>query len=390
MSYLENPFYKVKDISDSIGLAEKEEGIRRVLFCLFFLGPGSTKEIARFSRLPLPVVAAIRKEFENSGILNRASGLVLTEKGVHLSENLFHAKAECLRLETGVIEKIKRELSEFSKERPVPDRSLDQSHSTIETQINRVQHMLFDDSLIGRDIAILGDDDITSITICLYLQHIFRNGTIPCRIRVYECDQRLTCYISNIAGKHKYPVNVTNMDLKEKMEPAYLDINDIVFTDPPYTANGVRLFLSRAVEMLKWGTGRKIYLNLPRIMREDLLSIQKDILKMNLLIESVLPGFNKYQGNSLYSNQSDLYLISTCQTSRSIIAESDIFNEDIYTFEVNPKIRYYRCTGCNKIFATGTGKLSIEILKQSGCDVCRTLKFERVDPKLINAEKKQS
>lgn len=377
MSYLKDPLYFLRDIAEKTGLEEKEEGIRRVVFSLCYLNPASTKEISRFARLPVPITAAVRKEFENSGVLQRATGLELTGKGIEIANALFSTGRAELIPDRKKIEDIKKEISEALAERPQADRTLDQSYSTIETQVRRVSHMLLDDAVLGRDISILGDDDMTSLSLCIYLECILPDNTIPCRIRVYECDDRLIQYIASRAKKRKYPVKVNHADLISRLKPSYLDISDTVFTDPPYTVKGVELFLSRAVEMLKWGSGRKIYLSLPRIRRGDLLKIQKDIAGMDLLTECILRDFNKYQGNSIYGNHSDLYCLSTCQTTRSKYKEDSEGN--IYTFDANPKVRAYQCKKCQRIFKTGTGGESIDLLISRGCDNCGSKQFDRID-----------
>lgn len=388
VSHLENPFYYLRSVADNIGLDDREEGIRRVFFTLYFLKPGSTKEIAKVTRLPLPIAAAIRKEFENNGILQRETGLQLTNKGKELSRNIFQIPDISLDLETGIAEKIKREISDMLSERPNPDRKLDQSHSTIETQLKRVQLMINEDSIIGRDIGILGDDDLTSIAICIYLRHLSNSNNIPCKISVFECDERIINFINNFSSKYNYPIKAYIMDLRNKLKTPYIDVHDTVFTDPPYTTKGVALFLSRGLDMLKWGVSKKIFLSLPRIKRDNMLKIQKDISSMHLLIESFYQGFNKYQGNSIYANLSDIYILSTCHTSKPLYQDSIDMFDQLYTYDFRPKKRLYKCNCCNKLFDTARKEYTIDILKSRGCDICGNKIFNRIDSSSIDEQNK--
>lgn len=393
MFHQENAEYFLLNIADKTGLKEKAEGIRRILYCLYSFKPASTKEVCINTRISLPLVAAVRKEFENSGILQRASGLTLTDKGNKIAHQLFkysnnNAVNNILSsadfLTSSRAEQIKRELSNIMKERPGPDRTIDQSHSTVETQLKRSMHMFLYDALAGRHIAILGDDDLTSLSICIFLRYFLGlkdYSTLPCRIKVFEIDDRIVNFINNSAKNFHYPVKAIKTDLRDKIVPPYMDIFDAIFTDPPYTVSGVTLFLSRSLEMLSLGVGKRIFLSMPPMKRNDMLQIQKNIANMDLLTESIHQRFNKYHGNSIYGNHSDLYTLSICELSRPII--KDDINDShefgkIYTFDNKPKIRHYRCTGCNKIFIAGEGGITIDKLKAEGCAVCGSNNFDRI------------
>jgi len=90
---------------------------------------------------------------------------------------------------------------------------------------------------------------------------------------------------------------------------------DLVFTDPPYTTEGMRLFLVRALEALRptgherivfcFGTGERHLVKA--------LEVQSLLGELRLALEAMLPGFNRYSGAEAIGARSDLYI---CRPSR--------------------------------------------------------------------------
>ncbi len=71
----------VESVAGRMRLKEGEEAVRRVLREVFRHGKIGTKDLAKATRLPVPVTAAIRRELEKEGIIARRGGAVLTERG---------------------------------------------------------------------------------------------------------------------------------------------------------------------------------------------------------------------------------------------------------------------------------------------------------------------
>ena len=72
---------------------------------------------------------------------------------------------------------------------------------------------------------------------------------------------------------------------------------DTVFIDPPYTINGIRVVLQRALEALKLEENKKIYLcySTMDLSNSSLIELQKHFLRKGLLIKEILPKFNSYR-----------------------------------------------------------------------------------------------
>ena len=163
----------------------------------------------------------------------------------------------------GIIEfdDIIAKLKLYMEQRPIPNTSLDQAFGKPVTAIRRAYFMLQNDDLEGRKILLLGDDDFTSLAIALL------NITVD--ITVLDIDMRLTDVIEKIANENNYGVNCLIHDLRKPLPDNLIEQFDTIFTDPPYTIPGLRLFLSRAVQALKREKGRKIYLAFPHRAPEE-------------------------------------------------------------------------------------------------------------------------
>ena len=161
-----------------------------------------------------------------------------------------------------------------------------------------------------------------------------------------------------------------------------------IFTDPPYTIPGLRLFLSRAVQALKREKGRKIYLAFPHRAPEDLLDFQKVILNHGLAINEIIPGFNLYEGAEIHGNTTSLIVLVTTSETSSVIEKE--YKDMIYTGEITPTTRTYSCLNKHLIRIGASEEIkTIEDLKKIGCPICGSKEtFSRVTrekhEKLVN------
>ena len=77
-----------KEILDRVvkttNLSEGFNGLRLILRYIFELGPISTKEISSIIGIPLPLISSIRRELEKNHILIRSNGMVLSDLGIDL------------------------------------------------------------------------------------------------------------------------------------------------------------------------------------------------------------------------------------------------------------------------------------------------------------------
>jgi predicted methyltransferase len=377
----------VKTISEKMGLKEGEEAVRRVLREVYRSGKIGTKDLARAARLPVPVTAAIRRELEKGGILARRGGATLTEKGEkYVRERLGLAPKGGLvpfvhsgRREVipdkyaGILKK----LVDCSVLRPEPLTRLDQAHATPETALRRALYMLEEGDLEGREVLFLGDDDLTSVAAGLL--------GVARGITVIDIDGRLLGAIEEISDREKLGIECVLHDLRESLEEGLVGRFDVVLTDPPYTLPGLRLFLSRAIDALRPRKTSSIYLAFPDKPPLEMLEAHRAVNGMGLYVRELIPRFNVYEGAEILANTT--FMAKLTVTEAASPAMTGVFRGALYTGEVRPTVRTYRCR-CGEEVRVGSGEAyaTVEELKAQGCPACGSRKGFRLrrrtaDPK---------
>ncbi len=84
----------LRELAGKMRLKEGEEAVRRVLGEIHRRGKVGTKDLARATRLPTPVAAAIRRELEKAGLVARKGGAILTETGKEFVEGVLGMVAD--------------------------------------------------------------------------------------------------------------------------------------------------------------------------------------------------------------------------------------------------------------------------------------------------------
>lgn len=220
---------------------------------------------------------------------------------------------------------LKENIVKATSLRPLPDRSLDQFFATPTTTFRRAKLMAKMGDIYERHLAFLGDDDLTSIACALTHQ--------AKSITVFEIDDRLIKLIRDISKKLSLDVTVIKQDLLKPIDKKYLASFDTVFTDPPYTVDGISLFVNCAVELLTPQFTSRLYLcygNSDRA-REREVAIQKIISDFGFIIHVKYFQFNHYTGAQSIGSQSSLYLLDWTPQLRTISLSFD----KIYTYEKN-------------------------------------------------------
>ena len=102
-----------------------------------------------------------------------------------------------------------------------------------------------------------------------------------------------------------------------------VDSVDVVFSDPPYTQDGLQLFVRRALTALTGNpqTCRMVLAYGHSRLRPDTgIAAQSVLSKSGLSIDAMLPGFNSYHGAEALGSRADLYI---CQPSAKALKSSD-------------------------------------------------------------------
>ena len=332
-------------IAEQANLSEGSEGVRLILLTMFRFPSLKNKKVSQKTGIAIPALAAVRGELVKAGIIEKKN--FLGDQGrTWIKENL-NLKYEydpvpnynTLDLTIPVnlnLSGIKK-LDEILNERPDADFSLDQSHATSDTVINRMLYILKKGELEGRKILFLGDDDATSLIIGLL--------DLVEEITVIDIDSHIIDFLSQKA--HDLSINnynVVSHDLRDPLPSNIINKYDLVITDPPYTNEGLRLFLKRAQQALRTKIyidkiqhnviGKKCLLSFGNKPPDELLQIQLSILDHGFIINEMIPYFNLYKGASILGQFSHLYFL---QLTKQVSSISHNFGQrltPIYTSEV--------------------------------------------------------
>jgi hypothetical protein len=222
---------------------------------------------------------------------------------------------------------------------PPPLAALDHVQATPETALRRALWLDRTYDLAGRTLLCLGDHDLTSLAVCAV------NPAVS--VVVLDVDDRLLEHIATRAGERGWPVRTLHADFRFGVPPAALESADLVFSDPPYTPEGMGLFASRAIECLAdLGRGRVLLAHGFSERTPALgLKVQQELQKLGVVFEAVLPAFHRFDGAQAIGSAADLYV---CRPTRRVAGTA-------------PKTTIYT-HGPQSVEATGPGSRALAAL----------------------------
>ncbi len=337
----------IKEVIRKVRIEEGEKILEDFLVTLYFSSPLSNKEIARKLLLPIPLVTAIKKEFIKVGLVKQYKGVSMTEKGYeYVGEDLgfkgidkelyINLKSEGLDIEREFSNEL-RQLKRIFDNRPEVDLSIDQAYCTYSTSFKRALLALKYDVLVNKKILCIGDDDLVSISIGLLLKKLCKEQQVEnnSEIHVVDIDKRLLNYIEEVSNELGLPIICHSSNLRNKSLKELKNSFDCMYTDPPYTLNGIKLFVSRGIDYLKKEKGIPIFFSYAHRSYDSSYEIIKLILKLGLSIHRSIPNFNKYIGASKIGNIGQLYVLNTTTFTNSLVDANEIYNDNLYTREVS-------------------------------------------------------
>jgi len=364
----------IGEVSSRMRLKEGEEAVRRIIREVYRHGKIGTKDLARAARLPTPVAAAIRRELEKEGVIARKGGAILTEAGKEYAVGVLGMVKEegLIRTGEGSTEGHKallEKLTALMAKRPRADPTLDQSHGTPETALKRALYMLEEGDLAGREVVFLGDDDFTSIAAGLL--------GVAKGITVIDIDARLLEAIAEASEAEGLGIECVRHDLRDPLPVGLRGRFDSFLTDPPYTVPGLSLFFSRGIEALRPRKTASAYLAFADKPPLEMLRVHRAVLEAGLYVEELIPRFNVYEGAEILANTTFLAKLRVTEEAKPTV--SGTYGSGIYTGELRPTVRTYRCR-CGERIRVGSSRRikTIEALKAGGCPKCGAMKGFRL------------
>ncbi|WP_033442606.1 bis-aminopropyl spermidine synthase family protein [Saccharothrix sp. NRRL B-16314] len=211
---------------------------------------------------------------------------------------------------------------------PPPLSALDHVQATAETALKRALWLDATYDLAGRTLLCLGDHDLTSLAVCAVNPDV--------EVVVVDVDDRLLEYISTRAEARGWSVRTVHADFRFGLPPALLESADLVFSDPPYTPEGIGLFASRAIECLADLSLGRVLLAYGFSDRTPALGlkVQQELQRLGLVFEAILPAFHRFDGAQAIGSAADLYVCRpTSRRSASASSKTAIYTHGPQSLE---------------------------------------------------------
>ncbi|WP_243657772.1 bis-aminopropyl spermidine synthase family protein [Parafrankia sp. BMG5.11] len=209
---------------------------------------------------------------------------------------------------------------------PAPRRDLDHVAATAATLARRAAWLTSTYDLAGRRVLFVGDHDLTSVALARRQPGV--------EITVVDLDERTLAYIDATARSEGLSIRTLFGDLRFTLPPAAREWADLVLTDPPYTPEGVGLFLGRALAGLGDRKNGVVVVAYGHSRLHPMLGfqVQQSMQQFGVVFEAILPAFNRYDGAQAVGSASDLYVCApTSRTWKVLERAVESFGTRIYT-----------------------------------------------------------
>ena len=232
--------------------------------------------------------------------------------------------------------KLLRFIKDLYTEKPVPTFLYDQRPITAETTVRRVAYLKMRGDFKNKKIAIIGDDDLTSLALG-FVNHARK-------IIVFEIDKRLVDFINKIAKKYGLDVKAYEYDLTKKIPQEHFHSFDVFITDPTPKPDPFGFFVAIGLHLLKKEPGKVGYVSFyPSHQFKDVV-FQRILTEYNLIVTDMIPRFTEYDFMQQTYRATDLKLLEKYDSGEERLS----FYENLTRFETTketlfdialPKIR---------------------------------------------------
>src|SRR5260370_1204355 len=154
----------------------------------------------------------------------------------------------------------------------------------------------------GTVLLCVGDHDLTSLALGQVNPGV--------SIVVVDIDEATLEFIDCQAAALGLGIRCFEGDLRFGLPAPAVGCADLVFTDPPYTPEGVELFVARGLQGLANRDNSRAILPYGYSERPPTLGFhgQSAAHRLGLAYEMMLPAFNRYDGAQAVGRASDLYV----------------------------------------------------------------------------------
>jgi hypothetical protein len=208
---------------------------------------------------------------------------------------------------------------------PQENFNLDQVGATPLTCVKRALFLAQNYDPAETSILFLGDHDMTSLA----LAHLYPE----LKAAVVDVDERLLDYVNTFSMRNGFSIRTVFADLRVELPRSLREQFDLVFSDPPYTPAGMRLFLRRGLGSLKRSHFARILFCYGFSERHPMLGfkVQNEIFKLRLVTEAIWPHFNRYTRAQAIGCSSALYVCRPTRKTWAAISRPFDIAPRIYT-----------------------------------------------------------
>jgi branched-chain polyamine synthase A-like protein len=203
---------------------------------------------------------------------------------------------------------------------------LDHVPATPKTLVRRALWLESSYDLDGGTVLFVGDHDLTSLAV---------GQVIPgAHLVVVDVDEATLRFIAEQAARLGLRVRCLAADLRFGLPEAAAGCADLVFTDPPYTPQGIGLFAARGLQGLRDREHGCLIAAYGFSDRHPALgfAVQAAAHRLALVTDAMLPRFNTYLGAQAVGSSSALYVWRpTARTWRVLDSASPGGLPGIYT-----------------------------------------------------------
>jgi len=253
--------------------------------------------LSRYAKEAFNLIVSIVKQLHKEGFVEfRDGGVKLTARGEDLLRradyeliNNICDRCNGRRITIDVLEEdVVKEFIKIQRDRPAPIREYDQGYVTPQTTLARVAYMYHRGDLRGKDIIMLGDDDLVSIAIGL-------TGKAR-RVVVIDIDERLTRFIAKVSRDYGLGIEILRTDLRKPLPESIDRKFDVFQTDPLETIPGFRAFVGRGIATLRGPRcAGYFYITLIDSSLDKWRAIQRILVEeFRVVITDIVQDFSEY------------------------------------------------------------------------------------------------
>jgi len=217
--------------------------------------------------------------------------------------------------------RILSKMKSIAKSKPVPTFFYDQRPVTLMTSVKRAAYLDYREDLHNKRIAIIGDDDLTSLAIGLTKK--------AKEVVVFEIDERLVDFINAVSKKKDLKVRAYKYDLTKEIPIKFFGKFDVFLTDPTPNKIAFELFISIGLNLLdKKGVG---YISFFPSHQSISLDFQKILTDRKVIVTDIIPKFTEYDFIPQTYRKEDFDLLESFDSGEERIS----FHENNTRFEVH-------------------------------------------------------